>query len=204
MALWRVRTRWLVGYAAVASRSRNALPDQAAPVPDHPGKRLHQPTARGVCHGVVGMHWLGQAGQWPMGLNRTAAPHPLLRLLGPPYRWFDDVTYSSTSRGGCGRSGAHSVCHFLTAKCSHRGPTYKQGERPYVWRTMPLVQTSLVGALDIRPASMAGVWDGACADLGLAMLLLSRPSRHWREGDEPHSGAHGFLRTVAGGGPVWH
>jgi hypothetical protein len=57
----------------------------------------------------------------------------------------------------------------------------------------PRSQTSLVGAVDVRPAPMAGVWEGDCADYGLAMLRLSRPSKHWREGDEPHSGAHGFL-----------
>jgi hypothetical protein len=67
-----------------------------------------------------------------------------------------------------------------------------------------LVQTRRVGAMDIRPASIAGVWDVAFAAHSLAMLRLSRLSRHVREGDDPHSGAHGFFRTVAGGGPVWH
>jgi nucleotide-binding universal stress UspA family protein len=39
------------------------------------------------------------------------------------------------------------------------------------------VQTRLVGAMDVLPASMAGVWEGACAAHGVATLCLSLLSK---------------------------
>jgi hypothetical protein len=81
-------------YAALESRLRQARKDHAATCPDQTGKRMHQPTAQWVLHALVGMHWLGQAGQGPMVLHRTEAQQHVLRRLGTPYRQFYDVRYS--------------------------------------------------------------------------------------------------------------
>jgi transposase len=56
MALLMVMTVcWLV-YAALAYRIRPACTDHAATFPDPRGQRIHHPTARWVCHDVVGIH----------------------------------------------------------------------------------------------------------------------------------------------------
>ena len=55
MALLRVMTLCLLGYAALASRIRTALKAHAATFPDQQGKRLQNPTARWVFHDFVGM-----------------------------------------------------------------------------------------------------------------------------------------------------
>jgi hypothetical protein len=80
-----VMTVCLLVYAALEYRIRQALHDHAAPFPDPRGKRIQHPTVRWVCHYFVGIHWLCQAGQWPMVLNLTAEPRHWLRLLGQPY-----------------------------------------------------------------------------------------------------------------------
>jgi hypothetical protein len=94
MALLLVMTGCVVVYAAVAYRLRQALNDQAATCPDQRGQRMQHPTARGVCQYVVGMHWLCQAGQWPMVLHLTAEPQHVLRLLGQPYMRLYDIQYA--------------------------------------------------------------------------------------------------------------
>jgi transposase len=63
MALSMVMTVWLLVYAALEDRIRQALNAHAATCPDHKGKRIHHPTARWVLHDFVGIHLLGQAGQ---------------------------------------------------------------------------------------------------------------------------------------------
>jgi hypothetical protein len=87
-------TVWLVGSAAWAYRRRTARKAQAATGPHPQGKRMHQPTARGVLHDVVGMHVRCQAGQWPLVLQLTAAQQPWRRRRGQPSRWLDDVQES--------------------------------------------------------------------------------------------------------------
>jgi hypothetical protein len=94
MALFMLMTVGLLGYAALKDRIRQALKAHVAKVLDPKGQRSQHPTARWVWHSVVGMHWRCQAGQWPMVFNLTEGPQPLLRLLGQPYRPFDDVRYS--------------------------------------------------------------------------------------------------------------
>lgn len=56
MALLRGMTVGLLGYAALAYRSRKALKDHQATFPDHKGKRIHNPTARWVFPDFVGIH----------------------------------------------------------------------------------------------------------------------------------------------------
>jgi transposase len=94
MARLMVMTVCVLGYAAVAYRLRQALKDHEATLPDQQGKRLQHPTARGVLHCFMGIHWLYQGGQWPMVLNLTEKHQHLLRLLGPSSMWFYDVKYS--------------------------------------------------------------------------------------------------------------
>jgi hypothetical protein len=94
MALVLVMTVGLLVYAALEYRLRTALRDHEATFPDQQGKRLQHPTARWGFHGFVGMHWLCQAGQWPMVLHLTAEHQPLLRLLGQPSMRLDEVGYS--------------------------------------------------------------------------------------------------------------
>jgi transposase len=94
MALLMVMTVcWLV-YAALEYRIRQALNDHAAPFPDHRGQRRQHPTARWVLHYFVGIHWLCQAGQWPIVLNLTVEHQHWLRLLGQPYMALYDVQYA--------------------------------------------------------------------------------------------------------------
>jgi hypothetical protein len=93
MALLMVMTVCLLVYAALEYRIRQALKDHAATFPDQQGKRIHNPTARWVLQYFVGIHWLCQAGQWPIVLNLTAEHQHLLRLLGQPYMRFYDVRY---------------------------------------------------------------------------------------------------------------
>jgi transposase len=94
MALLMVMTLCLLVYAAVEYRIRKALKDHEATFPDQQGKRIQHPTARWVFHCVVGIHWLCQAGQWPIVLNLTPEHQNRLRLLGQPYMWCYDVKYS--------------------------------------------------------------------------------------------------------------
>jgi hypothetical protein len=94
MALVLVMTLCLLVDAAVDYRIRHALKDHEATCPDQQGQRSHHPTARGGVQGFVGMHLRGQAGQWPILLNRTADQQHWLRLLGQPSRWLYDVKYS--------------------------------------------------------------------------------------------------------------
>lgn len=94
MALLMVMTVCLLVYAAVEYRIRQALNDHEATFPDQQGQRIQHPTARWVFHDFVGIHWLCQAGQWPMVLNLTAEHQHLLRLLGKPSMQFYDVRYS--------------------------------------------------------------------------------------------------------------
>ena len=70
------------GEAALESRLRTALQEPAATLPDQQGTRLQHPTARWGCHSCVGMHGLCIPGQGLMVLTLTAAPLPLLQLLG--------------------------------------------------------------------------------------------------------------------------
>src|SRR4029434_1338536 len=56
MALLRVMTVCLLGYAALAYRMRTALKEHAATFPDQKGKRSQNPTARWVFHYFVGIH----------------------------------------------------------------------------------------------------------------------------------------------------
>ena len=93
-ALVLVMTRCLLGYAAVEYHIRKALKDQETTFPHQQGNRMPPPTARGGLHCCLGIHWRGQAGQWPRVLNLTAAHPPRLRLLGQPYMGLSDVTYS--------------------------------------------------------------------------------------------------------------
>jgi transposase len=94
MALLMVMTLCLLVYAALEYRIRKALKDHEATFPDQQGKRIQHPTARWVLHCFVGIHWLCQAGQWPIVLNLTAEHQHLLRRLGQPYMGFYDVKYS--------------------------------------------------------------------------------------------------------------
>jgi transposase len=56
MALLMVMTVCLLVYAAMEYRIRQALKDHAATFPDQRGQRIQHPTARWVCHYVVGLH----------------------------------------------------------------------------------------------------------------------------------------------------
>jgi hypothetical protein len=94
MALLMVMTVWLLVYAALEYRIRQALNEHEATCPDHKGQRIQQPTARWVFHDVVGIHLRCQAGQWPMVLHLTEEHQHVLRLLGPPYMRLDDVRSS--------------------------------------------------------------------------------------------------------------
>ena len=91
MALWMVMTVCWLGSAALEYRLRTALRDHEATLPDQQGKRLHHPTARWGLHYFVGMHWLCQAGRWPIVLTLTAEHQHLLRLLGQPSMRRDEV-----------------------------------------------------------------------------------------------------------------
>jgi hypothetical protein len=94
MALLLVMRGCVVVYAALADRLRQARNDHAATFPHQPGKRRQQPTARWVCHDVVGSHWRCPAGQWPIVLHLTAAHQPWLRRLGQPSLGRYDVQYA--------------------------------------------------------------------------------------------------------------
>jgi len=85
MALLRVMTVGLLGYAALEYRIRTALREHAATFPDQKGKRLQNPTARWVFHYFVGIHGLDMPGQGLMMLNLTDAHQHLLQLLGRRY-----------------------------------------------------------------------------------------------------------------------
>jgi transposase len=88
MALLRVMTVCLLGYAALEYRIRTALTAHGATFPDQPGKRTQNPTARGVFHYFVGMHLLFISAQWPIVINLPAEHQHLLQLLGDRYAWF--------------------------------------------------------------------------------------------------------------------
>lgn len=89
MALWMVLTGCVLVSAAVESRIRRALHEHGATLPDHKGKRLQPPTARGVLHSCVGMHGLDIPGQGRIMLTLTDAHQHLLQLLGKREAWFD-------------------------------------------------------------------------------------------------------------------
>lgn len=83
-ALLRVMTiGWLVS-AALAERMRNALKHHGATCPHPTGRPVQTPTARWVCHDVVGLPGRLIPGPWPVGLPLTEAQQPRLRLLGTP------------------------------------------------------------------------------------------------------------------------
>jgi hypothetical protein len=88
MALLRVRPVCVLVSAAFASRIRHALQEPNATFPDHTGKRLQTPTARGVLHDCGGMHVLYIPGPGLMRLPLTDEHQPLLQLLGKRYAWF--------------------------------------------------------------------------------------------------------------------
>jgi hypothetical protein len=67
---------------------RHARKDNAATLPDHKGNRIQHPTARWVCHDLVGMHVLRIPGQPYIVLNLTEEPLHLRHLLGKRYVWF--------------------------------------------------------------------------------------------------------------------
>jgi transposase len=94
MALLMVMTVCLLVYAALEYCIRQALKEHAATFPDQRGQRIQHSTARWVLHDFVGIHWLCQAGQWPIVLNLTAEHQHWLRLLGKPYMVFYDIQYS--------------------------------------------------------------------------------------------------------------
>jgi transposase len=58
-----VMTVYLLVYAALEYRLRQALKDHAVTFPDPKGKPIQNPTARWVLHYFVGIHVLCQAGQ---------------------------------------------------------------------------------------------------------------------------------------------
>jgi len=88
MALLRVMTVCLLGYAALEYRIRTALKEHAATVPDQKGKRIQNPTARWVVPSFVGIPGLYIPGQGLMRLNLTDEHQRLLQLLGKRYAWF--------------------------------------------------------------------------------------------------------------------
>ena len=94
MALLMVMTVCLLVYAGLEYRIRKALREHAATFPDQKGKRIQHPKTRWVLQYLVGIHWLCQAGQWPLVLNLTEEHQHLLRLLGQPYMQLYDVRYS--------------------------------------------------------------------------------------------------------------
>jgi hypothetical protein len=85
MARWMVMTVCVLVYAALESRSRQALQDHGATFPNHKGPPGHNPTARWVFPDFVGMHVLLIPGPWPVVLHLTEEHQPLLTLLGKPY-----------------------------------------------------------------------------------------------------------------------
>jgi transposase len=94
MALLMVMTVFLLVYAALEYRMRQALKEHDATFPDQKGKPIQNPTARWVFQYFVGIHVLLMPGQWPLVLNLTAEHPYLLRLLGKSYMWFYGVKYS--------------------------------------------------------------------------------------------------------------
>jgi hypothetical protein len=87
MALLRVMTVCGRVYAALEYRLCTALKEHAATLPDHKGKRIPHPTARGVGHDFGGMHVLCSPGQGRTGLKLTDEHQPLLPRLGTRYAW---------------------------------------------------------------------------------------------------------------------
>jgi hypothetical protein len=84
MALLMVMTVCLLVYAALESRSRQALQEQGATSPHQPGQPGQKPTARWGLPSCVGIHRLRLPGQWPLVLNLTEVHQQRLRLLGQP------------------------------------------------------------------------------------------------------------------------
>ena len=64
-------------YAAPEYRIRQALQGHDATCPHQSGTRVQHPTARWVCHDVVGIHLLIAPRQWPIVLHLTDAPRHL-------------------------------------------------------------------------------------------------------------------------------
>ena len=94
MALLLVMTVCVLVYAALEYRIRQALKTHQAPLPDHKGKPVQNPTARWVFHYFVGMHLLSVSGQGPLGFNLPEEHCNLLKLLGKPYMQLYGVKYS--------------------------------------------------------------------------------------------------------------
>jgi hypothetical protein len=71
--------------AALESRIRKALKDQAATCPKQQGAPGQNPTARWICQYCVGVQVRLIPGQWePVVVNRTEERPSLLRVLGKP------------------------------------------------------------------------------------------------------------------------
>jgi transposase len=88
MALLLVMTVCLLVYAALQYRIRPALKAHAVTFPDPKGTRIQYPTARWVCHYVVGIHVLYPPQQGPIVVNLTDEHQHLLQLLGNRDAWF--------------------------------------------------------------------------------------------------------------------
>jgi hypothetical protein len=96
----------------------------------------------------------------------------------------------------------HEVWNVFTRLASRLPPRVRLvvHDTPDSGFTRPFALETTIGRLppdaSARRSSMVGV---APMDLRPARL-----SRYGREGDDPHSSAHGFLGTVAGSGPCRH
>jgi hypothetical protein len=85
MALLLGMAVWLLVYAALEYRSRQARTAHDATFPTQKGKPIQNPTTRWVFQYFVGIHLLRMPGQGAVVLNLTDEHHKLLRLLGKPY-----------------------------------------------------------------------------------------------------------------------
>lgn len=85
-----VMTGWWLGYAAGASRLRQARKAQEATFPAQQGPPGQHPTARGVCQDVVGSHRRRLRGEGAVVLTRHDQHQHLRRRLGRP----DEAFYS--------------------------------------------------------------------------------------------------------------
>ena len=85
MALLMVMTIYLLVYAALEYRIRQALQVQQGTFPDQKGKLVQTPTMRWIFHYFVGIHVLLGAGAGPLVLNLNAQHQLVLRLLGTAY-----------------------------------------------------------------------------------------------------------------------
>ena len=94
MALVMVMTVCVLVYAALEYRIRNALKDHGAPLPNHKGQPVQNPTARWVFQDVVGIHVRLIPGEGPLVLNVAEEHQHVLRRLGHPSMGLYGITYS--------------------------------------------------------------------------------------------------------------